>query len=117
MEVLGKARSTLRTFRSTAGNELRSLTPDLRLSSATTVGFWMAANISRSNPPCGYGASRGTAEEFSASLAMACHGLEAVRNVMKRPGTVGSFPQVDGLARGSSAFGHGHAGRADQITG
>ena len=42
--------------------------------------------------------------EFSEPLAAAHRGLEALRNLVKRPGTVGNFPQVDGLAGGSSAF-------------
>ncbi len=51
---------------------------------------------------------------FAMPLAAAGHGLEALRNVSERPRTVGRFRQVDGLAEGLSAFGHGDAGRVLQ---
>lgn len=54
--------------------------------------------------------------EFSEPLAAACRGPEAVRNLLKRPRTVGNCPSVDGLAEGPSVFGHGDAGRVLQIT-
>ena len=53
-------------------------------------------------------------EAIPAPLAAACRGLEALRNVLKRPRTVDNFLQVDGLAEGLSAFGHGDAGRVLQ---
>lgn len=55
--------------------------------------------------------------EFRAPLAAASHGPEALRNVLKRPGTVDNFLQVDGPAQGLSAFRHGDAARVLQHTG
>ena len=53
-------------------------------------------------------------ETIPAPLAEVCRGLETVRNVLKRRRTAGRFRQVDGLAEGLSAFGHGDAGRVLQ---
>ena len=50
--------------------------------------------------------------EFSEPLAVACHAPEALRHVLKRPGTVDNLLQVDGLAEWLSAFGHGDDGKA-----
>jgi len=69
----------------------------------------LATHLSRALP----GSQTG---DFSEPLAAACHGLQVLLNVPERSRTVGNYPQVDGLAEGLSAFGHGDAGRVRQIT-
>lgn len=51
---------------------------------------------------------------FPEPLAERPDGSPTLRNVLKRPRTVGRFRQVDGLAEELSAFGHGDAGRVLQ---
>lgn len=84
------------------GSIKRELTPPTLLVSKTG---YLPVTPDRRGAPTG---------EFSEPLALARLGLGALRNLLKRPRTVGNFPQVDGPPEGLSAFGHGHAGRVFQ---